>query len=286
MVDVGGEREAAIASIFSDLPRDTFASVVRRFAHVVAGAGERLVGEGEPGDAMYAILRGRVRVERRSKNETRPIAEMTEGDFFGEMSLLSSCPRFASVTAITPCDLLVLGRADLDRLTKEHPGVRTVIERFYKQRLLANVLRASPILREVGSGEASGTSLAELFTLEAHPAGKVLLAEGAPGGRGMYLLLRGRCEVFHRRAGGDEEAYPSLGEGDVFGEVSLLQGGAVTASVRTSSPCVVLGLHREWVDEILLQNPRVREAIYDLASRRLERTQELLAKDLLDERLV
>jgi CRP-like cAMP-binding protein len=75
-------------------------------------------------------------------------------------------------------------------------------------------------------------------------------------------------------------------EGDVFGEIALLQGGPVTASVRTATPCVVLGLSREWFDELLLANPGVREALYKLASRRLERTREIIAKDTLDERLV
>jgi CRP-like cAMP-binding protein len=77
-----------------------------------------------------------------------------------------------------------------------------------------------------------------------------------------------------------------MGEGDLFGEVSLLQGGAPTACVRTASPCVVLGLHREWVDELMLAHPHVREVIYELASRRLERTQEKLAKESLGEGLV
>jgi cAMP-dependent protein kinase regulator len=114
----------------------------------------------------------------------------------------------------------------------------------------------------------------------------------------MYILLRGCCDVFHRASAATtgqsdsprlverEIAYPPLGEGDVFGEVSLLQGGPFTATVRTATPCVVLGLQREWVDELLLAHPPVRAALYAIATSRLERTQDLVAKELLDQRLV
>jgi len=271
--------------LFSDLARAPFESMLRRFVRVVVPVGEAIVEEGEPGDAMFAIAHGVVRVERRVPNAfPRFIAEMAEGEFFGEMSLLSDCPRFASVVAVTECELLRLDRAEVDRIVSDHPGVGDALTRFFRERLAANVSRASAVFREL---PASGQlELAQLFRLEMHPPGTVLLQQGAQGGAGLFFLLRGTCDVFHRRDDGREEAYPALGEGDVFGEVSLLQGGPITACVRTASPCVVLGLHREWVDELLLAHPPARDAIYALASRRLARTQELLAKDIMDERLV
>jgi CRP-like cAMP-binding protein len=277
--------------LFSDLEGEAFASMARRFERVVAKSGATLVEEGQPGDAMFAVSQGLVRVERRDHDgAVRAIAEMGEGEFFGEMSLLSRCPRFASVTAVTECELLKLKRADLAELVATSPRIGEIVNRFYKERLLANVLRASAIFRDLP--KASHASLANVFTLEAHPAGRVLIEEGKPGGDGMFVLLRGKCDVFHRARGAgkggtsDQVPYPPLGEGDVFGEVSLLQGGPFTASVRTATPCVVLGLDREWVDELLLSHPPVRDALYAVASSRLERTHELLAKELLDERLV
>lgn len=271
--------------LFSDLARAPFESILRRFARVVARAGETIVEEGRPGDAMFALAGGVVRVERRSPDgPARFIAEMKEGDFFGEMSLLGGCPRFASVVAVTECELLRLGRQDLEEVVAEHPRVGEVVQRLHKERLIANLSRASALFAQLPP--ENRRAIGDLFRLEVHPAGVMLLEQGHEGGAGLFFLLRGRCEVFHRRDDGAEDAYPPLGEGDVFGEVSLLQGGPVTACVRTTAPSVVLCLQRRWVDELFLAHPPVREAIYQLASRRLERTQDLLTREALDERFV
>jgi cAMP-dependent protein kinase regulator len=267
--------------LFSELARAPFESLARRFARIVVPPGETIVEEGRPGDAIFAVAHGVVRVERRGAGPAATfIAEMAEGEFFGEMSLVSGCPRLATVSAVTECELLRLGRTDLEQIVAFYPHVGVVLQNFFKERLAANLSRASPLFRELP--EEGQRALTELFSLETYAPETVLLEQGKPGGAGLFFLLRGQCDVFHRRDDGLEEPYPQLVEGDVFGEVSLLQGGPITASVRTASPCVVLGLHREWVDELLLSYPPVRDAIYSLASRRLERTQALVSRERLD----
>jgi CRP-like cAMP-binding protein len=59
---------------------------------------------------------------------------MEEGEFFGEVSLLSGGARSATVTAATPCELLELDRRTLDDIARRHPRVRTIIEEFYAER--------------------------------------------------------------------------------------------------------------------------------------------------------
>jgi cAMP-dependent protein kinase regulator len=271
--------------LFSDLPRGSFEPLLRKLERVVAAPEELIVEEGKPGDSLFAIASGVVRVERlQPEGSRKAIVEMREGEFFGEMSLLANCPRLASVVAVSECELLKLRRGDLDTLVVDYPRVGEVVNRFFRERLVANVSRASPLFGKLPPENQE--ALGELFRIEAHPARTVLMEEGKPNSEGLFFLLRGACDVYHRRDDGREEAYPTLGEGDVFGEVSLLQGGPATASVRTAVPSVVLALHREWVDQLLLAHAPVRNVIYELASRRLERTQELLARTALDTKLV
>jgi cAMP-dependent protein kinase regulator len=128
-------------------------------------------------------------------------------------------------------------------------------------------------------------TLVDVFRIRTYAAGEALLTQGDPG-RGLFVLLRGTCEVSHVRSDGGLEPYPAMHEGDVFGELSLLYGGKVTANVRTASTCVVLELQSEWFDELLLGDPEVRARIYAIAGERFQRTQDFIAKEELEKRLV
>jgi cAMP-dependent protein kinase regulator len=270
--------------LFADLGQAAFASIAGKLKARDVVDGETIVEEGEPGRAMYAIARGAVRVVRRTEGrEPRAVAEMCEGEFFGEMSLLSGAPRFATVVAVGEGQLLELAQEDLSSIAADHPAIGDAVARFHKERLLANVLRVSPILGLVADNQRA--MLADVLHLEAHAAGAVLLEEGQPG-KGFFVLLRGRCDVFHRTADGREMYYPPMHEGDVFGELSILQNGPVTANVRTGTPCVVLSMARQWFDELLLQNAQTRAALYQLAGERFQRTREIIFREELEKRLI
>jgi CRP-like cAMP-binding protein len=62
------------------------------------------------------------------------VRSMREGDFFGEIAILSGKARTATVTAATVVELLEMDRATLDRITETHPRVRQVLEEFYVSR--------------------------------------------------------------------------------------------------------------------------------------------------------
>lgn len=73
-----------------------------------------------------------------------------------------------------------------------------------------------------------------------HPAGTVIAREGDPG-VGLFILLDGRAEV---SIGGRKKA--TLGPGEFFGEIALLDGGPRTATVTATTNVQLLGL-TEWV---------------------------------------
>jgi CRP-like cAMP-binding protein len=78
------------------------------------------------------------------------VGHLREGEFFGEISLLSGRPRSATVTATTACELLELDKPTLERLCNEHPRVRAVLEEVYIERA------SHPLAAMVRSAEASG----------------------------------------------------------------------------------------------------------------------------------
>jgi len=81
-------------------------------------AGSVIVRKGESGDAMYFIASGAVEVEAHGGK-----VRLEEGDFFGEMALLTHERRTATVTAIKRTDLLILDADDFHRFIDHNPEV-------------------------------------------------------------------------------------------------------------------------------------------------------------------
>jgi cAMP-dependent protein kinase regulator len=269
---------------FASLDQPSLSSIASRFEAVHVAEGEVVIDEGDEGACMYFVARGRFGVHRRADDgAARMLAEIGEGEFFGEMSLLSEAPRFATVAALGPGELFRLHRRDLGAVVATHPVVGAALERFYKERLVANVARASRLFHLIVENHRD--ALVQVVRVETHAAGALILAQGEPA-KDFFLLLRGSCDVFHRGADRREIAYPAMHEGDVFGELSLLQDGAITASVRARSRTVVLAMGRQWFDEMLLSSQSVRSEIYALAGERSQRTRELVVREELEKRLI
>jgi CRP-like cAMP-binding protein/Fe-S-cluster-containing hydrogenase component 2 len=123
--------------------------------------GTTIMREGEPADALHLIESGQVVVEQSGQT----IATLGEGDFFGEMALLTSQPHRADVRALTPTDLLVLPAGDFDRLIEQRPELeaqlRTVVEKRIRHSaaMRGDKERARELELAVGKGLLRGTHL-------------------------------------------------------------------------------------------------------------------------------
>jgi CRP/FNR family cyclic AMP-dependent transcriptional regulator len=85
-------------------------------------AGGVIVREGERGDRVCFVRTGRVRVVKQSANEPAVrLAEFGPGEFFGEMSLVESVVRSASVVALEPTTVFTLKNMDFYKLYRQRP---------------------------------------------------------------------------------------------------------------------------------------------------------------------
>lgn len=88
------------------------------------GRGERIVFQGEAGDAMFVILQGTAIVTISDQNQSeREVARLTRGEFFGEMALLTGEPRSASVTAVDDLEVVVVNKHALQTMFEKRPGL-------------------------------------------------------------------------------------------------------------------------------------------------------------------
>ena len=86
--------------------------------------GDVVIGEGERGDALYIITHGVASVYKGNKE----VAELSDGDFFGEMALLGDQVRTATVKAKHPSTLLRLRRRDVMQLAENNPQLKERLE--------------------------------------------------------------------------------------------------------------------------------------------------------------
>jgi MinD-like ATPase involved in chromosome partitioning or flagellar assembly len=101
------------APTFFGLPERTLRSLARRLRRITLASGEAVVYQGEPGDSIFFIERGRCRVMIERPPSVVTVAVLSEADFFGEAACLMNRPQQASVFAQTECILYALDRQAL-----------------------------------------------------------------------------------------------------------------------------------------------------------------------------
>ncbi len=119
-------------------------------------AGRTIVRQGDEGDSLFLISRGRVGVwVRDEQNEGQLVATLDRGQCFGEMSLLTGARRSATVSAIEDSELLMLGKAEFKDILLADPKVVESLSQILSLRqrerdaALARERSTTPQLREM-----------------------------------------------------------------------------------------------------------------------------------------
>ncbi|MCE9636326.1 MAG: protein kinase [Planctomycetes bacterium] len=122
--------------------------------------GDRLIRQGDPGDALWIIEAGAAEVRLIHSGGTRVLASVVAGDVVGEMALVTGAPRNADVVATSAGVALILARDDFERIAALHPEVVAVLTELVAGRLGRaaqdglgdKVLEGYRIIRPVGRG--------------------------------------------------------------------------------------------------------------------------------------
>jgi ATP-binding cassette, subfamily B, bacterial len=122
--------------LFADLLPSVLADIAARFALETVAAGRTVIFEGDAGDKFYVIVHGRAAVSHRAAaGEAQRLAVLEDGDYFGEIALLQSAPRNATVTTLVQTVLLTLSRNQFLDVIHDHPELLAALEREVARRL-------------------------------------------------------------------------------------------------------------------------------------------------------
>src|SRR5580765_5401417 len=98
------------------------------------------------------------------------------------------------------------------------------------------------------------SALAEHLELVRIPAGQIVFNTGDPGGS-LFIVRSGEVEIFFKNDTGDKIVLENAVAGDFFGELSLLDQGARSASARVLEDLEALRLDREDLEQFLKRHP-------------------------------
>lgn len=224
-----------------DIPASTFQRLLRSGKLVSFSGGDTIVERGpvRKGDPLcfYVIADGEVEV----MDGLRPLIRLVKGDSFGEWAISHQRGfRVADVTAVRPCQCIRLTEQQYRWLVARHPEVQeriTKIRRLLPQLQTAQErcrLKSDPshpgsrsVIETMTSNQLAGFAL--FSRVRKFRLGDCVIVEGARADC-LYVLLSGHATA---TVGGREVG--ELGEGEMFGELGLLEGEARGATVTVVS---------------------------------------------------
>jgi HEAT repeat protein len=143
------------ADLFSGTPDEVLAEVAAVACEVELKAGETIFAKGDPGDCMFFIVSGQVRVH----DGQHTLDTLGQGDIFGEMAILDPQPRMASVTAVEDTLLLRLDQEALYELMEDRPEVARGIIRVLSRRLRDRVQDLNELRDRLGVAAPGGENV-------------------------------------------------------------------------------------------------------------------------------
>ena len=195
------------------------------------------------------------------------------------MALVSAAPRAAAVVAVEPATLLVISREALEKAAKKNNVIGEQLSAFCRSRMLANLMRHSPILGAVAPAERQ--ALLGRFKAEHYDEDEILVAEGDEA-QGLFLIASGTVEVLGVDSDGDQIRIAELGPGDVVGEISLVLRRPANATVRVVHPTVAMQLTYDEFQGAIREHPTILSELYEMATKREEETRTVVAQEALD----
>ena len=220
---------------FDDLPEDVLSDLAGRVRLRIVRPGEPVFRQGDRPDAFYVIRTGTVQIEDEDPEtgDIRGLRRMSRGESFGEMGLLGSHRRQATVRAADDVELFVVDKGTFDRLLAEDMRAPDFA---HTMQALAE-LRELSVFHGLDSDQLSGILEHGEWITAAH--GDELVTQGEPGDR-FYVIESGRAEIVR-----DGTVIDSVSKGMYVGEVALLRDIPRTATVVAVTPMRVFALDRD-----------------------------------------
>lgn len=268
--DLPAEIPAGAVPFFSDLGKEAFTSLIGRLEYQKLPTGHEVVRQGDEGRSLYILVEGEVSVIREDDGEAKELARLGPGSLFGELALITSKPRYATVKTTQPAELFAVGRELVDELARSHAELAGDIAAFARRRVLMNLMATSKLFSPLE--EAERRALLKLFSPRVVEPATVLIEEGAEP-EGLFVVVEGQVEISKTDDSGDRVVLAYLAGGDVFGEIGLVEDRPTTATATAAEHSVVLFLAKDAFAKFVDEHAALKAYLSSLSAERLEETE-------------
>jgi len=270
-VDEVLERIRTALPLFREIPKIRFRELLTASNQSLGTSPFRRVAAGTPiyerndfSEGLYSILSGAVDAVlpaddalRSQENRFR----ISEGDFFGEMSLLSGRRRSATLVAAESSLLIETPRLLMLALMSSEPSVRRVIDKTFIRRKLQSDLAP-------GLAPSEFETLSQSASIRVYEQDDALFEEGQAAD-GLHFIRRGSVAVSHNRADG-EQILAYLPAGNLVGEMAFFApDGLRQATVRAAIFTETIHVPSVEIAAFISRHPECKSRLQALESVRL-----------------
>ena len=197
-------------------------------------------------------------------SEETVVSSLKDGDFFGEVALIYSTPRTASIRSTTPSTIYVLKKQHFQQLLSTSTAaeeIKRVAECRFKNHILHNLVKKVPLFADSDSDFI--TDLVECLDAQFVTPGQKVIREDE-GGDEMYFVVRG---VLSTQICGEEVHV--LRDGDFFGEIALCYDTPRTATITSIGDSELFVLYKDEFTNVMMKYPKEAQQIQQIARQRL-----------------
>lgn len=218
--------------------------------------GEAVFSKNDYTTTFFSIVEGEVAVEipadPKSGENAPKYVKLKQGQFFGEMGLISGRRRTATILAGDNCVLIETPRRSMLKLLASVESVRKTLDQVSLKRAVRQYISAQISEEEVDF-------LVEGAVIKRYAANDTLFAEGDTAD-GLYLIRRGSVTV-SRTIAGREVVMSYVAAGNYIGEMALLSEAPRSATVRAAVPTECVMLEADRFVEVVSRNTSMRGGV-------------------------
>ena len=260
--DIKKSKSAFLSEVplFSFIPSDQLNQLASKFQIKQYKRGESIILQGSTGDYFYVLATGQVQIIKDEMGQKKMIDKLLPGDSFGELALLSSGKRQASVTCVKSSVVLALHKKDFHQLFPENSPLRNKLTSMMRR---IKLIMDSQALSHLSPKQVF--SLAQTLRVEYFNTDQKIISQGEIG-QSAYIIAKGKVSIRVNRI---EIAKATRGK--LIGAIAVVRQVPRTADIVALTPVTCAKIDRKTFIKTCIDNIQVAVLVSQLNTNQLEK---------------